>query len=618
MNSFELRNRFLKFFEKRGHKILPSASLVPENDPSALFITAGVQPIVPYILQAKHPLGNRLASVQKCVRTTDIEDIGDNTHLTFFEMLGNWSLGDSTSAGANGETGYFKEEAIKWSFELLTDKAEGFGLNPARLYITVFEGNENAPKDLDSVEIWKKVGIPSNRIYFRGKDNWWTPGDNGPCGPSTEMFYDLTDLPAGASAQAGEGLGDLNPEEFEKADEEQKVVEVWNDVFMEYQKKDGKVIGKLPNKNVDTGAGFERLLAVLQKKKSIYEIDIFTPIISKIKELAKEENPKAERIIADHIRASVFIISDGVVPSNTDRGYILRRLIRRTVRYADMIGIEEGGLAIIADLVGEQYEENHSYILENIEMIKKVIAEEEKKFRETLSKGLKEFGKGRDAFTLFSTYGFPLELTLELAKEKGILVDIEDFENKLKEHQELSRTASAGKFKGGLADASEETIKLHTAHHLLLAALQKVLGKEVKQKGSNITSERLRIDFSFDRKMTEAEKQETERLVNDWIAVGLQVNRKEMKKEEAEKLGAEMEFGAKYPEMVSVYFIVPMPEASRIRDGEAIGKDIMDSVISKEFCGGPHVENTKKLGKFKIKKEEAVAAGVRRIKAILE
>lgn len=596
MNSDEIRRKFLNFFEKKGHKILPSSSLVPENDPSALFITAGVQPIVPYILQGKHPLGKRLVSVQKCVRTTDIEDVGDNTHLTFFEMLGNWSLGD-----------YFKEDAIKWSFDLLTNKEEGFGLDVNRLYITVFEGDNpstgsasspqaelrtGAPKDIESVEIWKKVGMPEERIYFRGKDNWWSPGDNGPCGPSTEMFYDLTE----------EGLGDLSPEEFEKADSEQKVVEVWNDVFMEYQKRNGKVVGKLPQKNVDTGAGFERLLAVLQKKKSIYETDVFISIISKIKELAKKEDKKAERIIADHIRASVFIISDGVIPSNTDRGYILRRLIRRAVRYADILGIEEGKLTEIANLIGKQYGENHSGVLENITMIKGVIGDEEKKFRETLDKGLKEFEKGRDAFTLFSTYGFPLELTLELAKEKEISIDVEDFEKKFAEHQKISRTASAGKFKGGLADESEETIKLHTTHHLLLAALQKILGKEIKQRGSNITSERLRIDFSFERKLTDGEKQKIEDLVNEWVSEGFEVVRKEMKKEEAEQIGAEMEFGAKYPDMVSVYFI----------------QDKEGNTISKEFCGGPHVKNTNELGKFKIKKEEAVSAGVRRIKAVLD
>lgn len=581
MDSSEVRKRFLNFFEKRGHKILPSASLVPENDPSALFITAGVQPLVPYILEGSHPQGKRLASIQKCVRTTDIDEIGDNTHLTFFEMLGNWSLGD-----------YFKEDAINMSFKLLTDREEGFGLDVNRIYVTVFEGDENAPKDTESVEIWKKAGIPEERIYFRGEDNWWSPGDNGPCGPSTEMFYDLTE----------EGLGNLSPEEFEKSDEEQKVVEVWNDVFMEYQKKGGKVTGKLPQKNVDTGAGFERLLTVLQKKRSVYDTDLFQPIISEIKKLGEKEDTKATRIIADHIRTAVFMISDGVTPSNTDRGYILRRLIRRAVRYADILGIQEKKLSEISEKVIEHYKNNYSDILQNSGMIKESINTEEEKFRETLSKGIKEFEKGTDAFTLFSTYGFPLELTLEMAKEKGVEVDEEGFWKKFKEHQEKSRAGSEQKFKGGLADTSEETVKLHTAHHLLLAALQKVLGKEVKQRGSNITTERLRIDFSFERKLTDEEKKEVEDLVNKWISEDLDVVRKEMKREEAEKIGAEMEFGAKYPDTVSVYF----------------AEDKAGNAISKEFCGGPHVKNTKELGKFKIKKEEAVAAGVRRIKAVLE
>jgi len=607
MNSQEVREKFLKFFEKRGHKILPSASLVPENDPSALFITAGVQPLVPYILQSKHPSGNRLVSVQKCVRTTDIEDIGDNTHLTFFEMLGNWSLGD-----------YFKEDAIKMSFDLLTDKDEGFGLDVNRLYVTVFEGDKNAPRDLESLEIWKKAGIPEERIYFRGRDNWWSPGDNGPCGPSTEMFYDLTE----------EGLGDLTPEQFEKADSEQKVVEVWNDVFMEYQKKDGKVIGKLPQKNVDTGAGFERLLAVLQKKKSVYETDLFEPIISKVREISDKENEKAERIVSDHIRASVFIVSDGVTPSNTDRGYILRRLIRRAVRYADVLGIQEGKLAEIINVITEQYKDVYSGVLQNSRIVKEIINEEEQKFRKTLERALKEFnwqirtiegGRATErelppsiVFDLVTTYGFPYELVEEEARAKGLNIDRTQFENRMKYHQIKSRTAAMGKFKGGLADTSEETIKLHTAHHLLLAALQKVLSREVKQRGSNITTERLRIDFSFYRKLTDEEKKEVEDLVNEWISSGLDVVRKEMEREEAEKIGAEMEFGAKYPDIVSVYLI---------EDGEG-------NIISKEFCGGPHVENTSELGrfkdpstslraKFKILKEEAVAAGGRRIKAIL-
>jgi alanyl-tRNA synthetase len=584
MTSQEIRKKFLEFFEKRGHKFLSSASLVPENDPSALFTTAGVQPLVPYILQGKHPLGNRLVSIQKCVRTTDIEEVGDNTHATFFEMLGNWSIGD-----------YFKEEAVEWSFKLLTDEEEGFGLDPKRLYVTVFEGDGNAPRDEDSVELWKKAGIPENRIYFRGKDNWWPqPKEkdeySGPCGPSTEMFYDLTE----------EGLGDLTPEEFEKADDEQKVVEVWNDVFMEYKKENGKVVGTLPNKNVDTGAGFERLLAVLQNKKNIYDTDLFEPIMEITKEFT--QSASSQRIIADHIRASIFLIADGVLPSNTERGYVLRRLIRRSMAQASGRNITQDQFNKLVDVTLYTYKNSYPELERKREEISQELHDEALHFREALKKGLKEFEKGKDAFVLFSTHGFPFELTLELAKEKGIKVDIKNFEKKFKEHQEKSRTASAGMFKGGLADQSEETVKLHTAHHLLLAALQKVLGKEVKQQGSNITSERLRIDFSFERKLTDEEKSQVETQVNEWIKAGFEVVRKEMKREEAEKMGAEMEFGTKYPDMVSVYII-------QGKNGE---------ILSKEFCGGPHVKNTGELGKFRIKKEGAVAAGVRRVKAMLE
>jgi alanyl-tRNA synthetase len=582
MDSNQIRKRFLDFFEKRGHKVIPSASLVPANDPSVLFNTAGMQPLVPYLLGAPHPLGKRLVNFQKCVRTQDIDEIGDNTHVTFFEMLGNWSFGD-----------YFKEDAIKWSYELLTSKTEGFGLDASRLYITVFEGDENAPKDEASAEFWEKSGISKDRIYFMSaKSNWWSAGDSGPCGPDTEMFYDITP----------QGLGDLTKEQFAEADTKQKVVEIWNNVFMEYEKKDGKVIGKLKNRNVDTGMGLERIATVLQSKDNIFETDLFDPIISKIKNLAKKSDKKVERIVADHIRTAVFIIADGVAPSNTDRGYILRRLLRRAIRFSDTLQIDSGSLIEIAKAVVIKYSSVYPELAVNANNIEVEIGAEEQKFRETLSRGMKEFEKGTDAFTLFTTYGFPYELTEELAKEKGQIIDRALFEEKMKSHQQLSHTSSAGMFKGGLANQNEQTIKLHTAHHLLLSALQEVLGKEVKQRGSNITEERLRMDFLFPRKMTEEEKQKVESIVNQRIKSDLTVIRKEMPKIEAETLGAEMEFGAKYPDVVSIYFI-------QDKDGNA---------ISKEFCGGPHVERTGVLGTFKIQKEEAVSAGVRRIKATLQ
>ncbi|MCC7160366.1 alanine--tRNA ligase [Candidatus Nomurabacteria bacterium] len=580
MQSSEVRSKFLKFFENRGHKIIPSASLVPENDPSVLFNTAGMQPLVPYLLGQEHPMGKRIADVQKCVRTGDLDDIGDNRHFSFFEMMGNWSLGD-----------YFKKEAIEWSHEFLTKKDEGLGLDASRLYVTIFEGDENAQFDQESKDIWMSLGIREDRIYaLPASDNWWSPGDNGPCGPCSEMFYDMKG-----------DIGDLNKEDFLKAIKNEDVIEIWNDVFMEFEKKDGKVIGKLKQKNVDTGAGLERITAVMQGKKTAYDTDIFSGILGKIKEFSKQSNLKAERIIADHIRASVFMIADGVLPSNTDRGYVLRRLIRRAVRYSDILGFEHGELFGVVEAVVEKYKDTYSELTENAVIIKKEIEKEENKFRETLKHGLKEFEKGVDPFVLATTYGFPIELTLELAKEKGIEIDLEKFKEKMTEHQKLSHTASAGMFKGGLANHNEKTIKLHTAHHLLLAGLQTVVDKNIKQRGSNITEERLRMDFLSDRKLTDEEKLKVEDWVNDKIKQGLNVVRREMSKEEAEKIGAEMEFGAKYPEIVSLYFI----------------EDANGNPISKEFCGGPHVSNTKELGQFKIQKEEAVAQGIRRIKAVL-
>lgn len=607
MTSNEIRQRFLKFFENRGHKIIPSASLIPENDPSVLFNTAGMQPLVPYLLGQKHPMGTRLVDSQKCIRTNDIDEVGDNRHLTFFEMLGNWSLGD-----------YFKEEAIKWSYEFLTNKEEGLGLDINRIYATVFEGNLDAPRDTDAASIWVKY-LPENRIYFMpAKNNWWDVGDNGPCGADSEIFYDPND----------QAIGDMTHDEFIKADDEGKVIEIWNNVFMEYEKKNGKVIGKLAKHNVDTGMGLERIVMVAQKVNNVFETDLFSSIISKINELSNSNDLRIKKIVADHLRASVFIMADGGIPSNTGRGYILRRILRRVIRFADILGLRDGSLSVLVDIIIEKYKDAYSELEKNKILIIEEINKEETKFRQTLGKGLREFEKvewmgvpdeplpnrgafmghaekvlpGEVAFNLYQTYGFPIELTLELAKEKGVLINVEDFNRRFEEHQKLSQTSSLGMFKGGLANHSEKTIRLHTAHHLLLAGLQTIVNPNIKQKGSNITEERLRMDFICDHKLTDEEKNKVETWVNDRIKENLSVIRREMPLEEAQKIGAQMEFGAKYPEIVSIYFI----------------EDINDNPISKEFCGGPHVSNTSELGHFKIQKEEAVAAGIRRIKAILE
>jgi len=589
MQSYEIRQRFLTFFEKRGHTIIPSASLIPENDPSVLFNTAGMQPLVPYLLGASHSSGaTRLANSQKCVRTVDIEEIGDNTHATFFEMLGNWSLGD-----------YFKEEAIKWSFEFLTDKNEGLGLDAKRLYVTVFEGDENAPRDDEAFNIWKKY-LPENRIYFmNAKSNWWSPGDNGPCGPDSEMFYDVTE----------NGLGDLTKEEYLKADDEQKVVEIWNDVFMEYEKKDGKVIGKLAKKNVDTGSGLERVMMIVQGKDNIYDTDLLAPIISKITEHTESKDSKAKRIIADHVRTSVFMIADGVTPSNTDRGYILRRLLRRAVRLAHSLEMERGLEELVGTVV-QIYKDAYPNLASDVVRIREEIKKEEEKFRLTLERGMKEFEKitegkkeisGAEAFSLFSSFGFPIEITKELAGERGIAVDEKSFQEEFKKHKEISAVGSEQKFKGGLADTSEISTRYHTATHLLQKSLRAVLGEHVFQKGSNITAERMRFDFSHGEKMTDEEKKKVEDLVNEKIQEALPVSYEDLPIEEARKRNPIGLFGDKYGDIVRVY---------------TIGEN--DKKWSIELCGGPHVKNTSELGHFKILKEEAVSAGVRRIKAILE
>ncbi|MBN1779452.1 MAG: alanine--tRNA ligase [Candidatus Buchananbacteria bacterium] len=614
MDSNQLRQKFLDFFAKKGHKIIPSASLIPENDPTVLFNTAGMQPLVPYFLGEKHPAGKRLADAQKCLRTVDIDEVGDNWHLTFFEMLGNWSLGDPASPDGIGQGGYFKKEAIEMSFEFLTKE---LNLPLDRLAFTCFEGEpeNNIPKDTESFEIWQSLGVSPKRIKFLGRDdNWWGPaGQTGPCGPDTEMFYWASDQPA--------------PEEFDP--ENKNWVEFWNDVFMEYNKTaDGKY-EKLQQKNVDTGMGLERTAAVLNGFNSVYQLDTVKPILEKIEglsgkkyifekgDLGLEEKPecweqdvKSMRIIADHLRTATFILGDqkGIEPSNLDQGYVLRKLIRRAIRHGRMIGITEKFTSKIAEVVVGLYKEAYSELTENKDFIFNQLDKEEEKFLNTLEKGLKEFEKlagsnisGHDAFILFSSYGFPLEMTQELAAEKRLKVDTKGFEEEFTKHQELSRTASEGKFKGGLADHSEISTKYHTATHLLLAALRQVLGDHVYQKGSNITAERLRFDFSHPEKLTPEQLEQVQTIVNEKIKEALPVKAEVMGLDQAKKMGAMGVFDHKYTDQVKVYTI-----------GD------FNHLFSRELCGGPHVENTSQLGHFKIIKEEASSSGVRRIKAILE
>ncbi len=588
LTSNEIRKRFLDFFEKREHTVLASASLVTTDEKgqtnATLFNTAGMQPLIPYLLGQEHPGGGRLASSQKCVRTNDIEEVGDNTHLTFFEMLGNWSLGT-----------YFKEEAIKWSFEFLTSKEEGLGLDINRLYVTVFAGNEDVARDEEAADIWRAIfnehGLdPEKRIfYLSSKSTWWTAGPDSPAGPSTEMFYDV-------SGTLTEGL---THEEFLKADDEQKVVEIWNDVFMAYEQKAGKVVGQLPKQNVDTGAGLERVTMVVQEKTNVFETDLFLDILESIKKDALMYQEKSARIIADHTKTAMFLITDGVIPSNKDRGYILRRIIRRAMVNAQKIELSFEKLTDIFTLIQKQYDEVYrTNQAQNVV----VFQDEITKFEKTLSAGLKEFEKGeRDAFILFTTYGFPFEMVQELAVTRGETIDVEDFQNKMKDHQDKSRLGAEQKFKGGLAGHSDMEVKYHTATHLLHQALRDVLGNHVFQKGSNITPERLRFDFSHNEKMTPEEIKRVEQIVNEKIKDGLPVTFQEVPLEDARNKGALGLFGDKYGETVTLY---------QMGNG--------DDRYSLEICGGPHVQNTNELGTFKIQKEEASSAGVRRIKAVLE
>ena len=583
MKAIEIRNKYLNFFKNHGHSVIPSASLIPENDPSVLFNTAGMQPLVPYLLGEKHPLGTRLTDYQKCVRTNDIDEVGDNRHLTYFEMLGNWSLGD-----------YFKEESIQMSFDFLTKELQ---IPVEKLSVTVFAGDKDCPRDEVAAECWKKAGILDGHIYYYGKDdNWWIAGEEGPCGPDTEMFYDTGKPACGPDCQPSCDCG--------------KYVEIWNNVFMEYFKgKDGKYT-KLAQKNVDTGLGLERMAMLLQGKETPFDTELFKPVMDKLLELEKVDIIESRRIVAEHLRSSMMIISDGGRPSNVDRGYVLRRLIRRMVRHMNKLQINLDEISTLIDINVENLKEMYPELDANRETIKSVIIEEKNKFIKTLAHGEKEFQKemnktkeqgksmidGQVVFKLYDTYGFPPEVTKELAKENEMTVDMKKFDELFKAHQEKSRMGSEQKFKGGLAEQNDITIAYHTATHLLNAALKIVLGPDTHQRGSNITVDRMRFDFNCDHKMTDEEKQKTEDLVNQWIKEGLPVTVEEMKKEEAVKSGAECMFIEKYPDIVTVY---------------SIGN------VSKELCGGPHVKNTSELGTFKIKKEEASSAGVRRIKAIL-
>ena len=592
LTSNELRKLYLEFFKSKGHAVIPSASLIPENDPTVLFTTAGMHPLVPYLLGEKHPAGTRLTDVQKCVRTGDIDEVGDASHCTFFEMLGNWSLGD-----------YFKKEAISWSFEFLTGE-QWLGIPKEKLYFTCFAGDENAPRDEESFGYWREQGVAEDHIFFLPKEhNWWGPaGVTGPCGPDTEMFIDTGKPACGPDCSPACSCG--------------KYLEIWNDVFMQYNKKEDGTFEPLAHKNVDTGMGLDRTICILQGKKSVYDTDVFSGILAKIAELSgkeygsDEETTKAFRIVADHIRCATFMMGDekGITPSNTDQGYILRRLIRRAIRFAGRLGIEEGKLHLIAEQVIGQYGEIYPELRANQERILSELNLEEERFQKTIKQGMKEFEKlatylkepvipGKSAFRLYDTFGFPIEFTEELAAERGFQVDREGYEAAFKKHQELSHAGAEQRFKGGLADTGVQTARLHTATHLLLAGLKKILSPDIQQRGSNITAERLRFDFNFPRPVTKEELALVEAFVNQAISEDVPVVCQEMSVEQAKQEGATGIFESKYGDVVKVYTVEGW---------------------SKEICGGPHASHTGELGRFKIKKEQSSSAGVRRIKAVLE
>ncbi len=633
-----MRKRYLDFFKARGHVIIPSAPIVPGNDPTTLFTSSGMQPLIPYLLGKDHPEGKRVANSQMSFRAGDIEEVGDNRHTTFFEMLGNWSLGD-----------YFKQEQLPWFFEYMTSKEEGLGLDPSKLYVTVFAGDKESGMEFDTeaVELWKKIfagvgieaelaligseeagyekGMNGNeRIFaYDAKKNWWSRAGlpskmpaGEPGGPDSEVFYDFGlphDTKWGAKCHPNCDCG--------------RFVEIGNSVFMQFLKNEDGTFSNLPKQNVDFGGGLERLAFAAINSPDIFDLDVFASARTVLEERSGKKYTDADaqrsfRIILDHIRAASFMLAEGVIPSNTEAGYVLRRLIRRAIRETDRLGIKDAVLPNVAHGYGEAYKDHYPHVLENAQKIQEELAGEEEKFRKTLEGGMKEFEKlattgaltPEGVFTLFTSYGFPIELTEEVAGERGLTVDAEAVAKLMAQHTETSRAGGAQRFAGGLADHAEQTVRYHTTHHILLAALQKVLGEEVKQRGSNITSERLRIDFASPAKMTDEQKSEVEKIVNETIYMDLPVSRTVMPKEEAEKLGAQMEFGVKYPDMVSVYSVGPIHATEDAPD--------IPNAFSLEFCGGPHVTNTKEIHEggthFKILKEEAVAAGIRRIKAVMQ
>ena len=600
MNANELRSKYIEFFKSKNHVEISGQSLIPENDPSVLFTTAGMHPLVPYLLGEKHPAGTRLTDYQKCIRTGDIDEVGDPSHLTCFEMLGNWSLGD-----------YFKKDSIAYSYEFLTSK-DWLALDPRKISVTVFAGDDNAPRDEEAAEVWKSVGMPEDKIaYLPASDNWWAAGPTGPCGPDTEIFY-----------WVGEGLP---PAGSNKGTDSANWMEIWNNVFMQFNRIDEKTLEPLPKKNVDTGMGLERTNCILQGKTSVYLTEVFQPIIQKIGELAggyvygtDEEKDKSVRIIADHSRSSVFILGDqkGVTPDRVGAGYVLRRLIRRAVRHGMKLGIDKDFMAEVAAVVVENFKNAYPELEQNSAKVYKELTAEEAKFRQTLKKGEAEFQKmlpnlmknpkkiisGKVAYNLYETYGYPLELTQELGAENGFTVDVEGFKEAERKHQEASKTAEAGKAKGGIAEQSEAATKYHTATHLLQQALVNVLGPQVSQKGSNINAERMRFDFTFERPMTPEEIKKVEAIVNEKIKEDLPVTMEVMPLADAKAAGARALFTNKYGEDVKVY---------------TIGRDVKNDWFSKEVCGGPHVQHTAQIGEFKIEKEQSSSAGVRRIRATI-
>lgn len=648
MTVSDIRSRFLAFYERRGHAIIPSAPIVPGNDPTTLFTSSGMQPLVPYLLGETHPAGVRLADSQLCFRAGDIEEVGDNRHTTFFEMLGNWSLG-----------AYFKQEQLPWIFEFLTSAEEGLGLDPARLYVTVFSGDETTGigRDDEAIDIWQRLfkekGIPATfadigseedgyrkgmqgaRIFaYDAKKNWWSragvPANmpaGEPGGPDSEVFYDFMPESGNPGGHAEADSASIWGAECHPNCDCGRFVEIANSVFMQFMKQEDGSFSQLPKRNVDFGGGLERLAMAAIGSPDAFDLDVFNASRSVLESRAgrayraDEEATRSFRIILDHMRAASFMLAEGIRPANSEAGYVLRRLIRRAIREADRLGIKDAVLADVATGYGAAYREQYPHVLAHADAICEELAKEEEKFRKTLTQGMRQFEKlvqkgavaPEDAYTLFTTFGFPVELTEELAKERGIALDREAVAGKMKEHQDQSRAGAAQKFAGGLADHSAQTVRYHTTHHILLKALQMVLGPEVKQRGSNITAERLRIDFASPGKMTDEQKAEVERIVNDVIYQDLPVTRTVMPREEAEQLGAEMEFGVKYPDQVSVYSVGPAHAVE--------GNPDIENAFSLEFCGGPHVSNTKEIHeggrRFRIQKEEAVAAGVRRIKGVL-